>query len=82
MKQEVQDIAVEALKASPGIAMTGFTLDKAVALATLIFVLIQVAYLIRKWWREETEWGRKLKRWAERQGITKPAELERVEADE
>ncbi len=76
MNQEARDIAIEVIKASPGIAMTGFTLDKAVALATLIFIVIQVAYLIRKWWREETEWGRSIKRWAERRGITQPAELD------
>lgn len=65
MKQEIQDIAVEAAKATPGIAATAFTLNNAVALATLIFIVLQVAYLVRKWVREETEWGRKLRRWAE-----------------
>jgi len=65
MRQEIQDIAVEAAKATPGIAATAFTLNNAVALATLIFIVLQVAYLVRKWVREETEWGRKLKRWAE-----------------
>ncbi len=61
MKQETQDIAIELVKASPGLAMTGLTLDKYVALATLVFIVLQTAYLIRKWWREETAWGRKLK---------------------
>ena len=66
MKQEVQDIAVEAAKAAPGVVATGFTLNNAVALATLCFIVLQIGYLIRKWVREETEWGRKIKRWATR----------------
>lgn len=65
MKQELQDIAVEAAKATPGIAASAFTLNNAVALVTLLFIVLQIAYLVRKWVREETEWGRKLKRWAE-----------------
>lgn len=77
MKQETQDIVVEAFKAAPGLAMTGITLDKMVAAATLCFLVLQVLYLLRKWWREETEWGRKLKRWAARSGLTtQPAELD------
>jgi hypothetical protein len=64
MKQEVQDIAVEAAKAAPGLLASSFTLNTAVALATLCFIILQIVYLIRKWVREETEWGRKLKRWA------------------
>ena len=64
MKQEVQDIAVEAAKATPGLLASSFTLNTAVALATLCFIVLQIVYLIRKWVREETEWGRKLKRWA------------------
>lgn len=76
MKQEVQDIAVEAVKASPGVVAAGFTLSTAVTVATLLFILLQIAYLIRKWIREESEWGRKIKRWAERHGISKPMELD------
>lgn len=77
MKPETQDIVVEAVKAAPGLAMTGITLDKAVAAVTLCFLVLQVAYLLRKWWREETEWGRRLKRWAGRGGrVTQPAELD------
>lgn len=34
--------------------------------------LLQGLYLLRKWWREESEWGIKLKRWAGRQ-LTGPA---------
>lgn len=75
MKPEFQDIAIEAAKATPGIAATTFTLNTAVAVATLLFVILQVAYLVRKWIREETEWGRKLRRWAEGKP-TRPADME------
>lgn len=75
MKKEVHDIAIEVAKATPGILASAFTLNNIVAFFTLLFVLLQCAYLMRKWWREETEWGVKLKRWA--QGLsTRPAPLE------
>ncbi len=74
MKQELQDIAVEAAKATPGIVASTFTLNTMVALATLVFIVLQIAYLIRKWVREETEWGRKLKRWADGK-MTRPRDL-------
>ena len=70
MKQEVQDIAVEAAKATPGLLATSLTLNNLVALATLCFIVLQMAHLVRKWVREETEWGRRIKRWA----TGKPAE--------
>lgn len=75
VKQEVQDIAVASVKAAPGIAATGFTLNTAVAVATLVFIILQAAYLVRKWWREETEWGQRLKRWAEGR-FSKPGDLQ------
>lgn len=74
MKQEFQDIAIEAAKATPGIIASSFTLNTMVALATLVFIVLQIAYLIRKWVREETEWGRKLKRWADGK-MTRPGDL-------
>ena len=74
MKQEFQDIAVEAAKATPGIVASTFTLNTMVALATLVFIILQIAYLIRKWIREETEWGRRLKRWADGK-VTRPGDL-------
>ena len=77
MKPETQDSVVEAVKVAPGLAMTGITLDKMGAAATLCCLILQVLYLLRKGWREETEWGRRLKRWTGRGGlITQPAELD------
>jgi hypothetical protein len=75
MKQEVQDIAIEAAKATPGLVATSLTLNHMVALATLLFVILQIAYLVRKWVREETEWGRKLKRWASRKPEEKDTDM-------
>ncbi|HVR53755.1 MAG TPA: hypothetical protein VMS38_28780 [Pseudorhodoferax sp.] len=57
-------------------------MDTIIAVATLVFILLQIAYLIRKWVREETEWGRKIRRWAERHGITRPMPLDEMGADE
>lgn len=74
MKQETQDILVEAAKATPGVLASTFTLNTAVALATLVFIVLQIAYLVRKWIREETEWGVKLKNWA-KEKFTQPGDL-------
>jgi hypothetical protein len=79
MKQEFQDIAVEAVKATPGLVATSLTLNNMVALATLLFVVLQIAYLVRKWVREETEWGRRIKRWATRAPHEKDTDLGSLE---
>lgn len=78
MKQEYQDIAVEVAKASPGIAASSITLNHVVAIVTILFVVLQILYLVRKWVREETEWGRKIKRWSRGEST----DLGGLEADE
>lgn len=75
MKQETQDIILEAVKAAPAVTMTALTMNDIVAFVTIIFIVLQVAYLIRKWMREETEWGIRLKRWA-KDKFTQPGDLE------
>lgn len=75
MKQEAKDILVQAAASSPttGYALaTGLTVAEIVA---LVLGCLQVLYLVRKWWREETEWGLRLKRWAHRY-TTSPAPLD------
>lgn len=75
MKQETQDIILEAVKAAPAVTMTALTMNDIVAFVTIIFIVLQVAYLVRKWMREETEWGIRLKRWAQDK-FTKPEDIE------
>ena len=75
MKQETQDIIIEAVKAAPAVTMTALTMNDIVAFVTIIFIVLQVAYLIRKWMREETEWGIRIKRWA-KDKFTQPGDLE------
>lgn len=74
MKQETQDIIIEAVKAAPAVTMTALTMNDIVAFVTIIFIVLQVAYLVRKWMREETEWGIRLKRWA-KEKFTEPGNL-------
>ena len=74
MKQETQDILLEAVKAAPAVTMTALTMNDIVAFVTIIFIVLQVAYLVRKWMREETEWGIRLKRWA-KDKFTQPGDL-------
>ena len=52
--------AIEAAKAAPavaGAAAAGITLNHWVALATVVYIVLQALYLARKWWREEREAG-------------------------
>lgn len=52
--------AVEAVKATPavvGATASSLTLNEWVAVATGIYIAIQAAYLLRKWWREERAKG-------------------------
>ena len=75
MKQEIKDIAFNVAYQAPASLVAWWQqLNLTTAIAILLGVL-QVAYLIRRWWREETEWGMKLKRLAK--GLTtKPSPLE------
>ncbi len=76
MKQELKDIAVQTAVATP---TAGWAILTSLSLAEWIAItlgVLQGLYLLRKWWREETEWGMQLKRWAGKQGHTKPGDLE------
>lgn len=75
MKQEIKDIALQAAVSSPTSGFALFTKLSIAEWVAILLGLLQAAYLVRKWWREESEWGIKLRRWAERNGITRPAEL-------
>jgi hypothetical protein len=77
MKQEVKDIVFElATKTTPASFLAWVASVNWTTFLAGVLVLLQIAYLLRKWWREETEWGIRLKRWAVRHGITKPADLD------
>lgn len=53
------EITTEAIKAAPPIAAWAMTLNETVAIATAVYIVVQVAYLLRKWWREEKDWEAK-----------------------
>lgn len=77
MKQELKDISIElAMRTAPASGVAWYSQISWTAVFTALLVILQIAYLLRKWWREETEWGIKLKRWAERHGFSKPMELD------
>lgn len=77
MKQEIKDIVMElATKTTPAGFAAWWAQVDITAVLTGVLVGLQILYLLRKWWREETEWGRRLKRWAERHNLTKPTELD------
>ena len=84
MKPEIKDIVVElTTKTAPA---GGLTFVSAHWWATVnwtgvltgILIVLQILYVLRKWWREETAWGRKMRTWAENRGlvVSKPMELD------
>ncbi len=52
MKAETTIETAKAVPAVGGAMLYSFTLNEAVALATLIYIVLQVGYLIWKWRRE------------------------------
>lgn len=57
MKTEVTAESGKGALALIGAAAASLTLNQWVAIATGIYVVIQVVYLLRKWWREEKDWA-------------------------
>lgn len=58
MNGEQNVVAVQAAKGAPAVAgalFSAVTLNQWVALATLVYIIVQLLYLIRKWWREEVD---------------------------
>lgn len=56
------EFTTEALKGTPAVAgavTAALTLNELVAVATGLYIVVQVAYLLRKWWREEKDWKKK-----------------------
>lgn len=59
------EFATEAIKGTPAVGgafYAAFTLNEVVAMLTAAYVVLQAAYLLRKWWREEKELREKEKR--------------------
>lgn len=76
MKQEIKDIATElAVRTAPASGLAWYSQLSLTAILTGILLVLQILYLVRKWWREESEWGQLIKEWAERKGLTKPGDL-------
>lgn len=77
MKQEAKDILLQTAVSAPTslyALVSRITLAEWIALA---LGLLQAMYLLRKWWREETEWGQRMRRWARRPAaVTSPVELD------
>lgn len=76
VKQEVRDIAVQAALSTP---TTVYALIAKITVAEWVAIclgLLQALFLIRRWWREETEWGLRMKRLVGVIPKTKPADLD------
>lgn len=77
MRQEAKDLLLQVAVGAPTslyALVSRITLAEWIALA---LGLLQALYLLRKWWREETEWGQRMRRWARRPAAaTAPVELD------
>ncbi len=74
MKQEVKDIVLNVIYNAPTSVAAWLSSINWATVIAITLGLLQCAYLMRKWWREETEWGLKLKRLS-RGLFTKPGDL-------
>lgn len=53
MNNDVAKETGKGLLAVVGAVASAVTLNQLVAFATLVYIVLQAAYLARKWWREE-----------------------------
>ncbi|VTU36983.1 hypothetical protein [Variovorax sp. PBL-E5] len=76
MKHEIKDIVYElAVRTTPASFLAWWAGINWTTVLAIVLGMLQIAYLIRKWVREETAWGLRLKRWAEGR-FTAPGDLE------
>lgn len=59
MKSEFISEAAKGTPAVAGAVAAAMTLNQWIATATGIYIVIQAAYLLRKWYREEKEYAAK-----------------------
>lgn len=52
-----RDVGNEMAKAAPPITLAAMTLNEWLVIASLAYVALQAAYLLRKWFREEQRRG-------------------------
>lgn len=75
MRQEVKDIVTQVVVSLP---TTGYAFLSRLTVAEWVAItlgVLQASFLIRKWWRDETEFGMRLKRWSKGH-FTKPGDLQ------
>lgn len=61
MQQEIRDVLSEGAKGAPAVAgavASSLTLNEWIMIGTGIYIVLQALYLLRKWWREESDWAK------------------------
>lgn len=66
MKSEFVTEAAKGTPAVAGAVASAMTLNQVIAVATGIYIVIQAAYLLRKWYREEKDYAAKRARGGKR----------------
>lgn len=65
MKTEIKDIAANVVYQAPASLIAWWQQASATTIIAVVLGVLQILYLIRKWIREETAWGQRLKRLAD-----------------
>lgn len=59
MAAQMSDAHAETARAAPAVVgsiATGFTQSQIIGWATGLYIVVQLLYLLRKWYREEKDW--------------------------
>ncbi len=52
IEHEIKIQTIKAMPAVVGTGLTAWTLNELVALATLTYIILQILFLLWKWWKE------------------------------
>lgn len=74
MKSDLVEQSAKGVPAVAGAATAILTVNQWLGFLTVIYIVVQILYLLRKWYREEKDWHKKFFR--------PKAPAKRVEADE
>jgi hypothetical protein len=75
----IKEAFAEAAKGAPPVLVAAVTLNDVLVAVSVAYVVLQAAYLARKWWREEGAWSKEMRRLPDRirEAASSPAPLEK-----
>jgi hypothetical protein len=75
----IKEAFAEVVKGAPPVVVAAVTMNDVLIGVSVFYAVLQAAYLVRKWWREEGAWSREMRELPGRirQAATSPAPLEK-----